>query len=394
MNRWWQHESLQIDGNQLVMDDMPLHRLAQQHGTPLYIYSQSTVKRQLHQLDQALAQAVSNHKIYYAMKANRHPGVMKAVREMSSVGIDACSPDEVEWAIGCGFAAHEISFNAGMLSNRDLDALSESGVHMTLDSFSALRRYAARVPSGTAVGLRFNPATGAAYGESGKLLYANAKFGFEFDEAADALQIAQQAGLVVNSVHTHIGWGLPEDSASQVEDAFRRLAHVAELAPDLREINVGGGLGGRYQAKDQPLRLSTWSGLIAKHLAPLGVTVSCEPGTFVAAPAGVLVVEVNTVEHRRGVEWIGIDAGFSINPNPAYYDLHFEAVPVCHPEHEPVRSYTIAGHINEALDIWSKHAPLPNVKEGDLLAFVPAGAYGSSMASNHCLRGRVGEIAI
>lgn len=391
---WWQHESLAASPEHLVLDGVPLTGLARQYGTPLYVYSRATIQRQLRRLLDTLAGATEHYAVFYAMKANRFPGALQAVRDVPGAGVDTCSPREVEAALAAGFPPELISFNAGMLSSRDLAHVAARGIYCTLDSFSALRRYGPLVPAGTRAGLRFNPGTTAGYGDNRKTVYGNAKFGFEPEECPQALQAARAAGLEVDSVHMHVGWGLQEDAAGQLEQAFMRLAAVARQVPGLRSVNVGGGLGGRFRASDRPLALSTWQRLIARHLAPLGVTVACEPGTFVAAPAGLLLVEVNTVEERRGVRWIGVDAGYALNPCPALYGIPIEAVPLLHPLAEPVHRCTVAGHINEAYDVWVQDYPLPALAEGDLLALLPAGAYGASMASDHCLRGQVTEVLV
>lgn len=394
MEPWWQHESLVAHEHDLEMDGHSLALLAHEYGTPLYVYSRATIRKRLLRMQEHLSQAVQKHKIYYAMKSNRHASVLETVRALGDVGVDCCSPREVQLALSHGFRPDELSFNAGMLSNADLDFLARSGVHVTLDSYSALRRYGQRVKSGTSVGLRFNPGTGTSYGDTPRLLYANAKFGFDIDEAEAAIRLAGAAGLNVDTIHMHIGWGLPEQSAPQVDVCFRRLAEIAAMIPELKQVNVGGGLGGRYRFGDHPLLLATWSELIAKHFGPLDVTVTCEPGTYISAPAGVLLVEINTVERRRGIDWVGVNAGFAINVNPAHYEIFFEAVRLASPLAEPMENYTIAGHMNEAIDIWGRRIPMPKLHEGDLLAFLPAGAYGSSMASDHCLRGTYKEIAV
>lgn len=394
MELWWQHESLVAKEDDLVLDGHSLTELARKHGTPLYVYSRETVRRRLLRMQDFLGKAKSQYKIYYAMKSNRHESVLETVRAVGNVGVDTCSPREVQLAREHGFRPDEISFNAGMLSNSDLDFLAASGVHVTLDSYSSLRRYGQRVKSGTSVGLRFNPGTGTSYGNTPRLLYANAKFGFDIDEAPAAIRFAESAGLNVDTIHMHIGWGLPEQSAPQVDVCFRRLTEIAAMIPELKQINVGGGLGGRYRFGDHPLLLATWSDLIAKHFGAMDVIVACEPGTYISAPAGVLLVEVNTVERRRGIDWVGVNAGFSVNLNPAHYEIFFESVRVASPFAEPMENYTIAGHINEAIDIWVRRMPMPKIQEGDLLAFLPAGAYGSSMASDHCLRGVFKEIAV
>lgn len=394
MTPWWQHESLALSDSDLAMDGVSLAGLARRYGTPLYVYSRATVQRQLGLIRTALAAAVDRFEIYYALKANRCPEVLRAVREVLGVGVDTCSPREVDRALAAGFAPGEISFNAAMLSDRDLAHVAGAGVACILDSFSALRRYGARVPAGTRVGLRFNPGVAVGYGASQKTAYGNAKFGFEPHECRQAVAVAAAAGLVVDTIHTHVGWGLQQDALGEVEAAFARLASLANDVPELRRINVGGGLGGRFQAADRPLALETWSQLIHTYLAPLHVAVACEPGTFVVAPAGVLLVEVNTVEERRNRRWIGVDAGYAINPCPALYDIPIEVVPLRQPAAEATGLAMVAGHINEAYDLWAADYPLPEVREGDLLALLPAGAYGASMASDHCLRGLAREVVV
>ncbi|MBP8292263.1 MAG: hypothetical protein KAX65_05785 [Caldilineaceae bacterium] len=391
---WWQTSSLCVEHDNLTLDGVALHEIARQHGTPLYVYSRPTVRRQLATLQSLLDQVTASHRLYYAMKANRCPEILATVRGIPGAGIDTCSPREVATALASGFIPAEISFNAGMLSDRDLAFVAETTVHCTLDSFSALRRYGERAAPGAPVGLRFDAGVSASYGQHPKMVYGKSKFGFEAEECTAALAAAKSAGLRVDSVAMHIGWGLPQESADLIDWAFGRLAAVARQTPDLASINIGGGLGGRYLAADRPLSLETWSTMIAKHLAPLGVTIVCEPGTWVVAPAGVLIVEVNTVETRRQIQWIGVDAGYAINPLPAMYDIPLEVLPLCDPLAAPLLTAHIAGHINEGLDIWAKARLMPPVREGDLLAFFPAGAYGSSMASNHCMRGEFGEVAV
>ena len=394
MHAWWFHDSFSIDQEALSLDGVPLRWLAHEHGTPLFVYSRATIQRQLQALQAALATAADSFAIYYAMKANRFAGVLDAVRSVPGVGVDTCSPREIGYALQSGFTLSQISFNAGMLSCRDLTTVVEAGVHCTLDSYSALRRYGSLAPKGTPVTLRFNPGVRVGYGQGANLRYGNDKFGFEVDEIEEALRVAFDSGLDVDGIHMHLGWGLQEESVELVEDAFARLAYIAAQVPELRVINVGGGLGGRYSITDHPLALSTWATLIRKHLAPLGATIACEPGTFVIGPAGVLLLEVNTVEQRRGVHWVGVNAGFAINPMPALYGVPIEIVPVQAPLSAPENTYRVVGHINETTDVWAKECILPALQEMDLLALLPAGAYCTSMSSDHCLRGQANEIMV
>lgn len=391
---WWTSPSLQARAEGLTLDGVALAALARRHGTPLFVYSASTIRRQLALLDGALRGAGVVPRIQYAMKANRSAGVLAVVRAVPGVGLDTCSPGEVELALASGFRPDEVSFNAGMLSEGDLDRVVAAGVPCILDSFSALRRYGARVPAGTAVGLRLDPQVQVGYRARQHLAYGGAKFGFEPQALPEALAAARAAGLQVVGLHCHLGWGLGADAAAATDQAFARLATLARTVPDLAWVNVGGGLGARYRALDEPLPLDAWAGSVARHLAPLGVPVACEPGTMVVGPAGVLLVTVNTVERRRGLSWVGIDAGHAINPCPALYGIPIAVVAAERPTAPPTGEHAVVGHINEAGDVWDPQAPLPDPQEGEVLALLPAGAYASSMASRHCLRGDFTEVVV
>lgn len=384
---WWSTESLVATEEGLELDGVGLAGLARERGTPCFAYSARRIRANLDAIRRAIP---GRAQILYAMKANRSRPVLEVIRQHGGAGIDACSPGEVALALEVGFRPPEISLNAAMLSDRDLDAVAASGVPVVLDTVSALRRYRARVPPGTPVGLRFDPGVRAGYTE--RLAYGGSKFGFECRELADVLRAAE--GLEVVGVHMHLGWGLQEHAAAEVDAAFERLAGLARQIPSLAWVNVGGGLGARYSASDRPLTLERWGQSLREHIAPLGVTIACEPGTAIVGDAGVLLVQVTTVERRRGVTWVGVDAGHPLNPGPALYAMPIEVV---HAERGPggdTERYTVVGHINEAADVWAAGVELPSLREGDILALLPAGAYATSMASNHCLRGAFVEALI
>ena len=159
-------------------------------------------------------------------------------------------------------------------------------------------------------------------------------------------------------------------------------------------VNTGGGLCWRQQSEERPLAPATWSALLKTHLAPLGRTIACEPGTYPLASAGLLIAEVNTVEPRAGMTWLGLDAGQNVNGYAAHYGIPHEIIHVGRPLDPAASRYHIAGNINEAIDVFARDRTLPEVREGDLLALFPAGAYGSSTASEHCLRPLAREVMI
>jgi diaminopimelate decarboxylase len=202
----------------------------------------------------------------------------------------------------------------------------------------------------------------------------------------NAARFAADLGLEIDELHVHVGWGLQETARDALGSVYGRLAELARALPSVQVINTGGGLCWRQQSEERPLTPVMWSALLKTHLASLGKTIACEPGTYVLASAGLLLAEVNTVESRGGVTWVGLDAGQNVNGYAAYYGIPHQIIHVGRPLDPADRRYNVAGNINEGIDVFARDIALPEIREGDLLALFPAGAYGSSMASEHCLR--------
>jgi diaminopimelate decarboxylase len=164
--------------------------------------------------------------------------------------------------------------------------------------------------------------------------------------------------------------------------------------PGIEYVNVGGGLGIALQAAEQNVDLDAYAAGIAQHLGPLGVTVFFEPGDFLVKDTAILLVEVVTVEDKGGVRFVGVDCGFNTFNLPAIYHYHQEIVLCRAAAAPPAISCTVAGHINEAGDLFAENCALPEVREGDVLAFLHAGGYGASMASYHCARPAAAELVV
>lgn len=387
-------DALSVGPRGLALDGSPLADVAREHGTPVYVYGARTVRRRLAELRAALHETGAPSRIHFAVKACRFGPVLEVIRGEGDVGIDASSPGEVEHALAAGFAPEAISVTASMLSDRDLRRFAQRRVHVNLDTRSALRRWAAIPGRGERVGLRVDPEVRVGWGDCPEFTYGASKFGFDPEAVIDAAAYAASLGLSVDQLHVHVAWGLQEGFASALALAFARLAALARAIPTVRVLNVGGGLSARYRPDDEPLALATWAALLREHLAETGCTIACEPGTFVTATAGVLVAEVNTVEERRSGTWVGIDAGHNVNCFPALYGIPLTIAKVAAPLAPAAAAVHVAGNINEANDVFAREVRLPALAEGDLVALYPVGAYGASMASEHCLRGLPAQVLV
>jgi diaminopimelate decarboxylase len=387
---WWTGGTLRVGASGLEIAGHRVEALAAELGTPLYLYDGARVREQLACLREALS-GFARWRIYYALKANRFPPLLSLLRAEWNVGIDACSPREVACALAAGFRSSEISVTASNLSPADLDSFKRDAVHVNFDQISALRRFGASNSAGTRIGLRIDPMVRVGYGENARTDYSGGKLGLAPEDLDAALAAARHAGLVVDTLHMNLGWGLRDRDEAAFREGLVILAAAAKRIESLDCINVGGGLGGRLREMDNPLSPERWAQAIrdtfpaaARESGPL---IACEPGTFVVASAGILVTRVTTVSDKRGERWIGLDAGQAVNVYSAHYGLELEMVAVARPLADHATRCNVAGNINEAGDVFARGRMLPEIAEGELLALLPAGAYGSSMASEHCLRG-------
>jgi diaminopimelate decarboxylase len=394
---WWIRPGLDVgpDGRLRIAGE-DAEALARRHGTPLFVYDRARVAENARRMQAAVATTGLPFRLRFALKANPDPDILAVLRGLGapgtpeSVGIDACSPGEVLRALECGWRPDEISFTGTNVSERDLDVLLAHGIHCNLDGISQLERYGRRAPGAT-IGLRLDPATGAGY--NAHLEYSGerpSKFGIALDRLDEALAVVARHRLAVDTIHIHAGSGWLGDGISAFEAALgpvvQAVGRVRAAGHDVREVNVGGGLGVPARADERPVDLDAYAAALARHLGPLKVTVAAEPGDYLAKDTAILLSEVVSVEARRGVTFIGLDMGWNINNAYFIYSFAQEFVVCRAAEAARTERVTIAGHINEASDVFAEDYPMPPVAEGDILALLNAGGYHQAMSSTHCLR--------
>jgi diaminopimelate decarboxylase len=394
---WWVRPGLDVDdAGRLRIAGHDAEALARAQRTPLVAYDLDRFGEHARAFQRALAGTGLPHRLRFALKANPDPRVLAVFRalggpgEPGSVGIDACSPGEVLRAIECGWQPGEISFTGTNVSERDLDVLLEHGIHCNLDALSQIERYGRRAP-GTRIGIRIDPASGVGYTD--QLAYSGArpmKFGIGLERFDEALAAAARHDLTVDTIHFHAGSGWLADGLDAFELVLPSAVEAVERARaaghPIGEVNVGGGLGVPARQDEDAVDLDAYAGVLARHLGPLGVTIACEPGDALTKDAAIMLGEVVTVEARRGVTFVGLDFGWNVNN--AYFIYRFAQEFVLCRAADAARSevVTMAGHINEASDVFAESYPMPPVVEGDIVALLNAGGYHQAMSSTHCLR--------
>ncbi len=394
---WWERPGLGIRDGRLAIAGRDAEALAREHGTPLFVYDLERVAENARSVIGALARTGLRTRPRFAMKANPEPAILAVLRGLGapgapgSIGIDACSPGEVVHALANGWRADEISFTGSNVSERDLDVLLPTGVHMNLDAISQIERFGRRAP-GRAIGIRVNPGAGAGYHEG--LEYSGdrpTKFGIYRDRLDDALAAAARHGLAIDTVHFHAGsgWladGLPSFEAALVSAVEAWSERLMAAGCPIDEVNVGGGLGAPARDDERPIDLDAYAAVLARHLGPLGVAVAVEPGDYMVKDAAILLGEVVTVEDRQGTRFVGLDLGWNVDCSYFIYRFAQEAVICRAADALRTQLVTIAGHINEAGDIFAEEYPFPEVAEGDIVALLNAGGYKQAMSTTHCLR--------
>lgn len=398
MTEWWEREDLHFRDGVLTFAGRKVDDLSSQFGTPAFFYNGRRMTANVERLRAALDAAglTTRYRIKYAMKANRFAPLLTHLKGSGLVGIDACSPNEVEHAIGCGFSAEEISFTATSLSNRDLERLSRiNGLSMNCDSISTIRRWG-ELGAGRSIGIRVNPALGISRAQNEKLQYSGVnttKFGIYREQFNEAVAVAEHYGLIIKKIHFHAGCGYLTPQLGIWDAIIDNCLWFVDQLDSVEVVNVGGGLGVPHTAEDAPLDLGRWAGILAGHFGRRPQSIEIEPGDYLAKDTGIMVLTINTVEKKMETVFVGVDAGFNLAVEPAVYGLPFHPVPALRRSGEGGR-VTIVGNINEALDVWYANITMPPLGEGQCLALINAGAYSSAMASNHCLRGEFKEFLL
>lgn len=401
MDFWWERDELRYNrANEIEFVGQNINETAAKLGTPLFLYSGNRVLDNYRRVEAALKHTDIPFRIFYALKANRFAPLLTLLKTSTACGVDVCSPAEVRLALSCGFVASDISYTGTSVSNDDLDFLTQfPDLKLNADSLSMIRRIGERAP-GRSIGIRINPAMGTGYGSNTLLRYSGekpTKFGIYASELDEAIELAAHYDLKIDRVHFHTGCGYLNEQLSVWEKILQTCLSMIEKIPSVTAVNIGGGLGIPLTKKDSYLDLAEWSAVIKRIFGEKNFEINVEPGTYLVKDAGVLVLEANTVETKAGTRFIGVNGGFHLSMEPVFYSLPSEPYPcVLRDTKESFTSETaspaiFAGHINEALDVLHEADAYPEIKEGDLLTFINAGAYTVSMSSNHCMRGEFSE---
>ncbi|KNE75161.1 diaminopimelate decarboxylase (plasmid) [Candidatus Burkholderia crenata] len=388
----------------MFLDSQQLASLAQQYGTPLWVYDADVIRGRIAQLRRFDA-------IRYAQKACSNIHILKLMRD-EGVLVDAVSQGEIKRSLAAGFSPggdpEGVVFTADLIDLPTLAAILKRGITVNAGSLDMLARVGEHSP-GHRVWLRTNPGFG--HGHSNKTNTGGpfSKHGIWIGDVPRAIEIGCQYGLKLVGIHMHIGSGVDYGHLSSVCDAMVEL--VTSLDHDIEAISAGGGLSVPYRDGEPRVDVehyfSQWDAARKRIEQHLGhpVRIEIEPGRFLVAEAGTLVSQVQAINRRPMHDFLLIDAGFNDLMRPAmygsYHGVTVHAPDGSTPDGRPLADLAIAGPLCESGDVFTQdaggivtHRQLPQPRIGDLLFFGDAGAYGASMSSNYNSRPLAAEVLV
>jgi diaminopimelate decarboxylase len=373
----------------LSVGGLDLVQLAEEHGTPLFVYDEEHLRARCREAVAAFGRGVAYGTKAFLCKA------MAALAHEEGLGLDVASGAELAVVLAAGVPADRLVFHGNNKSSEELAAALETGVgRIVVDSFDEIDRLGSLLQASGSAGtpallVRVTPGVEAHTHEYVMTGQEDTKFGFSLssgaaDEAIAALQ--KLGGAEVVGAHAHVG--------SQIfrTDVYAR--EVAAVAPFIRrhglsELCVGGGLGVAYLNGEHAPALAEWaavvrSACVAAHV-PENVTVTAEPGRAIVATAGLTLYRVGTVKRLPGLRtYVSVDGGMSDNPRPVLYGSGYEAFLPRAPDAQRTMAVRIVGKHCESGDVVVDDARLPSdIEVGDILATPVTGAYGFAMASNY-----------
>jgi diaminopimelate decarboxylase len=369
--------------------------LAREHGTPLYVYDEATVRQRASEYVAAMGTA---GQVLYSAKAFASPQFLRVVAE-EGLGLDVVSAGELHLALKSGFPRERIHFLGNNKSRQDLEAAFDAGATIVIDGeyeFELLRDV---VPDGkrTPVMLRLSPGVKPDTHDHISTGQLDSKFGFSIESGAArrAVETAlRHPRLELVGLHSHIGSQIfalsaYEKAMSIMLDLLSELR--AELGFEPRKLGAGGGLGIAYTQNDDPPTprhfVDVVLGAMLAGCAERGLSAPqlvVEPGRSIAGPAGVALYTVGSIKDIPGVRrYVAVDGGMGDNIRPKLYGARYEAFLASDPERAAEGKVTIAGKYCESTDILITDIAMPLLKAGDVIALPAAGAYCLAMASNY-----------
>lgn len=376
-----------------VLTHAQLSEIAQEFGTPVYVYHAERVAHQYKNLEDAFGEMKA--KFFYACKALTNINILKLMNKIGS-GLDCVSIYEVKLGLQAGFAPEDILFTPNCTDFQEYVQAKELGVNINIDNISILEQFGNNFGSSYPVLIRLNPHIMAGGNFKISTGHVDSKFGISIHQIRHIERVVRSTKIRVKGIHMHTG--------SEIKDIgvfLEGLQVMFELSthfPDLELIDLGSGFKVPYQPGDPETDISGLGKKVieafANHEKETGkkLEVWFEPGKYLVSEAGYFVVKANVIKQTPATVFVGVNSGFNHLIRPMFYEAYHHIVNITNPG-GPERIYTVVGNICET-DTFAWDRKLNEVREGDNLVFYNAGAYGFEMSSNFNSRLRPAEVLV
>lgn len=382
---------LKEEGYRLSQNVNPLE-LVKKYGSPIYVYDANVIERQYTRMANAFS--VPNLSLNYAVKALSNMNILKFLKKLGA-GLDCVSLNEVELGLMAGFEPEEIIYTPSSVSFEEMVLAQKKGIRINIDSIPMLEQFAEKFPE-VPVCLRFNPHVFAGGNRKISVGHINSKFGISVHQLPHLLRIVKQLKVQVEGVHIHTGSDILDTDVFL--SATEILFNIAKEFEDLSYIDFGSGFKVAYKEGDIETDIEQLGQKLSKRFNEFCVeygkelTLMFEPGKYLVSEAGTFLVQTNVVKQTTAAVFAGVNSGLNHLIRPMFYDAYHHIVNVNNPFGKK-RIYTIVGYICET-DTFGVDRQIAEIKEGDILAFQNAGAYGFMMASNYNSRVRPAEVMV
>ncbi|MBK7886499.1 MAG: diaminopimelate decarboxylase [Bacteroidetes bacterium] len=370
---------------------LPVQQIVEQYGTPLYLYDGDKIIDQYKRLNDSFSGV--KLKVKYALKACNNINVLRLLLKQGS-GLDAVSIQEVQLGLMAGFEPSEILFTPNSVAFEELVSAVELGVQVNIDNISLLEQFGHKYGNTIPCCIRINPhivAGGTSHIQTGHI---DSKFGISIHQLRHVLRIVEKEKIVVNGLHMHTGSDIL-DSGVFVR-AADLLFEAAVNFSDLEFLDFGSGFKVAYKEDDVTTDVEELGKVITERFRSFckeygkELELWFEPGKFLVSESGALLVSVNVIKQTTATVFAGVNSGQNHLIRPMFYDAYHHIINLSNPNGTP-RIYSVVGYICET-DTFAVDRKLNEVREGDTLAILNAGAYGFTMSNNYNSRPRPAEV--
>jgi diaminopimelate decarboxylase len=383
--------------NSLYCEQVPLADIAHHAGTPCYVYSAQSILDAYYEYERAFGDLP--HMVCYAVKANSTLGVLALLSKAGS-GFDIVSAGELFRVLQAGGDPARVVFSGVGKSAGEIEYALNSGIHSfnceSEAELALIDALSGRLAKQAQFALRVNPDVDAATHPYISTGLQDHKFGIDIRDAEAVYDRSRQfKNIEARGVSCHIGSQIL-DIDPMLEAADKVIALVERLRSGghtIDELDLGGGLGVRYEPADEPTAIQTLVTRLYDRIAKCGARVMVEPGRSIVGPAGVLLTRVLYRKKSRKKEFVIVDAAMNDLIRPSLYSAYHEIIPIQKTDRPPIRA-DVVGPVCESGDFLARDRELANALPGDYLAICTAGAYGFVQASNYNARPRAAEVLV